>query len=272
MTTQTDRGAGSVTLIIPARYRSSRFPGKPLAALRGTCGTVKPLVQWAWDAAQAVAGVERRIVATDDARIADTVTRFGGEAILTSTHLRNGTERCAEAARLLGIDDGIVVNLQGDAPLTPPHAIAAMIAAMRTDPTIRVATPRVRCTRDMVDRLLDSNRAGVASGTTVVVDSAGNALYFSKRVLPYLSDRAPRPPVYLHLGAYAYRLAALERYLGAGPSPLEESEGLEQLRFLHAGVSIRTVEIPMPRTGLWEVNLPSDVAPVEAGLCANALA
>jgi 3-deoxy-manno-octulosonate cytidylyltransferase (CMP-KDO synthetase) len=257
-----------VTLVVPARFGSTRFPGKPLAMLRGAGGVAKPLVQWTWEAARRVPGVERLLVATDDDRIVRAVSAFGGDAMLTSRQCRNGTERCAEVAARLNLYRGIVVNLQGDSPLTPPSAIQAIVDSLQRDPRTLVATPRVRCTPAMVERLRAGDREGLPGGTTVVVDGAENALYFSKRVLPF-APQDGTAPTFFHIGAYAYRAEALRRYAAMPPSSLEESEGLEQLRFLHAGIALRTAEVPLPDAGLWELNHPSDVAAVEAGLQAE---
>lgn len=254
-----------VILVIPARYESARFPGKPLAAIPGADGNTKTLVQWTWEAAARVRGVDQILIATDDDRIAETVSRFGGHALLTSRRCRNGTERCAEAARLLGMNDGIVVNFQGDAPLTPPGAVEALIEHLRDEPGTAIVTPRVRCTPEMIERLAACDRAGIAGGTTVVIDEEQDALYFSKRLLPFLPAASPAP-VFLHIGAYAYRAATLARYAEAAPTILEEVEGLEQLRFLHHRIRVRTLEIPLPRAGLWEINHPSDITLVERGL------
>lgn len=255
----------SVTLIVPARFGSRRFPGKPLAALLGADGTVKPLVQRAWEAGRRVAGVDRLIVATDDARIVDTIRQCGGEAILTARACRNGAERCAEAIARIGAG-GIVVNLQGDAPLTPPAAIGALIETLAADPAVAVASAMVRCPTPLIERLVAAERRGVPSGTTVVTDRRGDALYFSRRVLPWFAGDPGAAPIFMHLGAYAYRADALARYAATAPSTTEQLEGLEQLRFLDAGVAIRMVEIDEPPGGLWEVNHPGDVALVEAAL------
>ncbi len=255
-----------VTLIVPARFRSSRFPGKPLAMLCGADGTAKPLIQWVWETAQRVNGVDRVLVATDNQEIADVVRECGGEVVMTSPECRNGTERCAEAIGKAGIRDGLIVNLQGDAPLTPPAAIEALIAAMTSDPGIAVATPMLRCPPAMVERLIAGERGGVPGATTVVADRHGDALYFSRRVLPWFAGDPGDAPVFMHCGAYAYRTAALARYAAAEPSTAELLEGLEQLRFLDFGIAIRMVTMAEPPGGLWEVNHPSDVALVEAGL------
>jgi len=266
------RARSPVTLIVPARFGSSRFPGKPLAMLRGARGAAKPLIRRVWETAGRVAAVDRVLVATDDRSIADAVQGFGGEVVMTSPDCRNGTERCAEAIAKAGISSGVVVNLQGDAPLTPPATIEALIATMTADPGIAVASPMLPCPAALVERLVAAERAGMPGGTTVVTDQRGNALYFSRRVLPWFAGNPGETPVFMHCGAYAYRPAALARYAATPPTAAEQLEGLEQLRFLHAGIAIRMVAMAEPPGGLWEVNHPQDIELVEAGLRVRGLA
>lgn len=260
-----------VCIIIPARYASTRYPGKPLVALRGAGGTPRSLIERSVLAARAAAGGAIPVhVATDDARIADEAARIGADVILTSETCRNGTERVAEAVARAGISAEIVVNLQGDAPLTPPHFVTALIEAMRADPACAMATPCLRCDAETVENLLADRRAGRVGATTVVRDRHGHALYFSKEVLPFTNGRgvvAGVVPVFHHVGVYAYRPAALAAYASWAPGPLEELEGLEQLRFLENGHPIRMVEVTAPAgTVFWELNNPSDVALIEGYL------
>lgn len=267
--TTTQSQASDVTIVIPARHGSTRFPGKPLAPLRGVTGIAKSLLQRSWEAASSIQLANNVVIATDDPRIADIAAGFGAEATLTSTACRNGTERCLEALVTAGLSGQIVVNFQGDAPLTPPLAVEALIEAMLEDPNIDAASPMIRCSPLQLDRLLADARAGQVGGTTVVCDAASDALYFSKRVIPYVPERSANPPVFLHMGLYAYRRPSLERYGTLEPSALELAEGLEQLRFLDAGIPIRMIEVADPPGGLWEVNNPADIVPVEAALAAR---
>lgn len=260
-----------IAVIIPARFESTRFPGKPLAPLRGADGTARSLIVRTWEAAQRAAGVSEVWVATDDPRIAEAADAAGARVILTPVTCRNGTERCWHAVAAAGIRADIIINLQGDAPLVPPEAIEALAEAMQADPRLAVTTPMIRCAPLVRARLQAEEQMGRVGATTVVFDARHNALYFSKRVLPYLPDGAAEAPVYLHLGLYGYRREALQAYAAAPPSPLEALEGLEQLRFLHAGIPIRLIEISEPDGGLWEVNNPTDVAVVEAALAARGL-
>jgi len=263
----------TAVIIVPARYASTRYPGKPLVPLKGARGASKPLIQRSWEAAVAVPEVARVLVATDDERIAAIAHGFGAEVAMTPETSRNGTERCAAALGSLGAAD-LIVNLQGDAPLTPPAFVSALIEAMRADPTIQVATPAVRATPEIHRRLLADQSEGRVGGTTVAIGANGDGLYFSKAVIPHVAPSAvgdPALPVFLHIGVYAYRRAALEAYAALSPSPLEMLEGLEQLRFVEHGRPVRVVEVAAPGYDIWELNNPQDVAPIEAALAARSL-
>ncbi|WP_114964879.1 3-deoxy-manno-octulosonate cytidylyltransferase [Alkalilacustris brevis] len=254
-------------ILIPARYGSTRYPGKPLAELRLPNGTRKPLIQLTWEAAQAVRGVDGVHVATDDERIARAAQDFGAQVIMTSDACANGTERCADALARAGLSADVVVNLQGDAPLTPPWFIEALIDTMARDPAVQVTTPVLRCDRETHAHFLEDRRAGRVGGTTAVFDRAGNALYFSKEVLPY-TDASVRAgdgevPVFHHVGVYAYRPTALAAYGGWAPGRLEQLEGLEQLRFLENGAPVRCVTVEARGRVFWELNNPEDVARIE---------
>jgi 3-deoxy-manno-octulosonate cytidylyltransferase (CMP-KDO synthetase) len=260
--------AGDFAILIPARYASQRFPGKPLAALRGADGEARSLIRRSWEAAAAIAGAERCWVATDDERIADAVSAFGGQVVMTPSSCRNGTERCAAALEVLGPVAPIIVNLQGDAPLTPDFVVADLVAALSADPDAAMATPAVRCSQSLHRHLITDQAAGRVGGTTVVFNSAGRALYFSKRVIPHMPDGHPdaHEHVHLHLGVYAYRPAALANYAATPPSTLEELEGLEQLRFLDAGQVIRVVPFAPIGWDCIELNNPEDIPAIEAVL------
>jgi len=255
-------------ILIPARFQSTRYPGKPLVELRGSGGTAKPLIQRSVEAGRRVAGVSGVFVVTDDDRIADVCGSFGVGVIMTSPQCRNGTERCAEALAQLH-DPDLVINFQGDALLTPPGFVEALIARMNEDSDALVATPAMRLRSDEVRALQAEEAGGRVGGTTVVTDAAGYALYFSKRLIPHLpagSLDAEMAPVRLHVGVYAYRPQALERYVATPVSELETLEGLEQLRFLVAGVPVAVVDVETPPFALRELNNPEDVAPIEDAL------
>ena len=255
-------------ILIPARYQSSRFPGKPLVDLRGASGSAKPLIQRSVEAARRVAGVSGVFVTTDDERIADACAGFGVGVIMTSPDCRNGTERCAEALAQLHNPE-LVINFQGDALLTPPGFVEALIARMANDRDALVATPAMRLRSEEVRMLQAEEAVGRVGGTTVVTDAQGYALYFSKRLIPHLPERAldaEMSPVRLHVGVYAYRPEALEHYSATPVSELELLEGLEQLRFLAAGVRVGVVDVATPSFALRELNNPEDVAPIEQAL------
>ena len=280
-------------IIIPARFASSRYPGKPLAMLRGAGGCARTLIERSWRAGvAAAAAVPADVgtcagvwVATDDAGIAGVVRGFGGTVVMTGEACRNGTERCAEAwttLRAEGVALDAVVNLQGDAPLTPDFVVAGLVAALAGEPLgeggagtvpAGMVTVGLRCSPTTYAHLSTDAAAGRVGGTTVVADRHGKALYFSKRLIPYVpADWVdPHAAVMLHLGLYAYSGAALEAYAAAGPCALEALEGLEQLRFLDAGLPVRVVAFDPVGWDCIELNNPGDVPAIEAVLAARGM-
>ena len=258
----------NTVILIPARYQSSRYPGKPLVELKGARGAAKPLIQRSVEAARRVKGVSGVFVVTDDERIAEACVPAKVGVIMTSPECRNGTERCAEAMAQLHEPD-LIINFQGDALLTPPGFVEALIARMDDDCDALVATPAMRLRSEEVRVLQAEEAAGRVGGTTVVTNDLGHALYFSKRLIPHLPGGAlsgETSPVRLHVGVYAYRPEALERYVATPVSELEVLEGLEQLRFLVAGIPVAVVDVQMPPFALRELNNPEDVAPIEKAL------
>jgi len=260
----------SVLVVIPARYASTRYPGKPLVPLKGASGQSRTLLERSWQAACAVTGVDRVVVATDDTRIADHATQIGAEVAMTSTTCRNGTERVAETLDVLGgAAPEIVVNLQGDAPLTPAWFVEELVAGLRAAPQADLATPVLRCDGKALAGFQEDRRAGRVGGTTAVFGSSGQALYFSKEVIPYTEATyapAEGTPVFHHIGLYAYRPSVLRDYPGWPVGPLETLEGLEQLRFLENGRRVLCVEVDGQGRQFWELNNPEDVARIEAML------
>lgn len=255
-------------LFIPARYASTRYPGKPLAELALPDGSRKTLIQMSWEAACQVRGVDAVYVATDDERIADAARGFGADVVMTDPACENGTARCADALARLGQEPDLIVNLQGDAPLTPPWFVEALIDAMRADPTIGMATPVLRCDRLTYDNFREDRLQGRVGGTTAVFDKDMRALYFSKEVLPFIDPgKLPDPiPVFHHVGVYAYRPEALRNYAATPICQLEVLEGLEQLRFLYNGTPVRCVEVDGRGRVFWELNNPADIPRIEAAL------
>ena len=257
----------SVLIVIPARYASTRYPGKPLVPLTGATGVEQSLIERSWRAALSVAGVDRVVVATDDDRIKAASEAFGAEVVMTSDTCANGTERCAEAHQALGGVHEMVVNLQGDAPLTPPWFIEDLVAGLRAAPSADIATPVLRCDGATLNGFLEDRQAGRVGGTTAVFGAGGRALYFSKELIPFTpgpyADR-DAPPVFHHVGVYAYRPGALADYPSLEAGPLETLEGLEQLRFLEHGRQILCVEVDARGRQFWELNNPSDVPKLES--------
>lgn len=260
-----------ILIVIPARYASTRYPGKPLVALSGATGQSQTLIERSWRAAMEVRGADRVVVATDDARIRKVAEGFGAEVVMTSRACRNGTERCAEAHEALGGGYDIIVNLQGDAPLTPAWFVEDLVAGLAEDPSSEVATPVLRCDGRALNGFLEDRRAGRVGGTTAVFGAGRKALYFSKEVIPFTGTSyadGDETPVFHHVGVYAYRPAALAAYPGWHPGPLETLEGLEQLRFLERERPVLCVEVQARGRQFWELNNPEDVPRIEAMLAA----
>ena len=220
-------------VVIPARYASSRFPGKPLADLGG-----KPMVVRVCERA-ATSGAATIHVATDDERIAQAVRAHGHQALMTRADHPSGTDRLAEAAAQLGLQaDEVVVNAQGDEPLLPPALIAQVAKALEAHGQASVATA--------CHAIHDAASLSSPNVVKVVTDASGYALYFSRSLIPY--PRVPGGAVYRHAGLYAYRAGFLAKYSALGESPLEKAEALEQLRVLWHGfriaVTVSETEIP----------------------------
>ena len=254
------KGEASDIIVIPARYSSSRFPGKPLAMIAG-----KSLIERVWRVASAVKPPVQVVIATDDSRIEEHARSFGAKVVQTSASCRNGSERVHEALRVMNSAPETVINLQGDTPLTPPWALEALLEAMRKNSEIQIATPAVRLTLADHEKAEEKLRKSV-SGTYVAISKEGKALYFSRYPIPYIrSDSAKNTslPFFKHLGIYAYRPAALARYISLPPSPLEELEQLEQLRALEHGIPIHVVEVSLRGRTLVSVDTPEDAREAE---------
>ncbi|MDI6812189.1 MAG: 3-deoxy-manno-octulosonate cytidylyltransferase [Deltaproteobacteria bacterium] len=237
-------------VIIPARYGSTRLPGKALAPISG-----KPLIHWVYERAGQVPGVDGLYVATDDERIKEVVEGFGGRAVMTRADHASGSDRLAEAAGLLGLDpEDIVINIQGDQAVFPPELINRLAAPLRNDPGVVMATP--------VRRLIDPEAARNPNVVKVVFDNHGRALYFSRSPLPYWRDGG-EAYFYKHIGIYAYRVAFLQTFVTLAPGRWEQAEKLEQLRALEHGFPIQVVETTEDTL---EVDTPEDVQRVETYL------
>lgn len=233
--------------VIPARHASVRFPGKPLAPIAG-----RPMIQHVVERVRLAKTVTRIVVATDDDRIRSAVEAFGGEAVMTRSDHRSGTDRVAEVAAHIPAD--IYINIQGDEPLISPETIDTIISAMREDPSVQIATPCIEIAE--ANDIMDPNIV------KVVLDFDGNALYFSRAPIPWIRDASAGLAVshWKHLGLYAFRHDALVEYPTLPPGQLEPIEQLEQLRWLENGFRIRVVETAHDAVS---VDVPADVERVE---------
>ena len=253
-------------IIIPARYGSTRYPGKPLAPLRTREGK-KSLIQLSWEAANKVSGISEIYVATDDKRIEEHAVAFGAKVIRTSSKCKNGTERCAEAVSNVRLEAEIIVNFQGDAPLTPSWFVEEIIASLKADKSTDMATPVLRLDRKSYNLFFEDRKSDRVGGTTVVFDKDMHALYFSKELIPFFEiskiDQDKPIPCYHHVGVYAYRKNILREYLSWPESKLEKLEGLEQLRFLSENKKVKCVEVSSRGNVFWELNNPEDVQRIE---------
>ena len=238
-----------VTVIIPARWASTRFPGKPLVKLRG-----KPLVQHVWERANRAKRVGRIIIATDDMRIAEAAFDFGAEVALTSPKHPTGTDRLAEVVQQLK-SASIILNVQGDEPDIAPSTIDRLVEALQDDPKLGMVTA--------ANPLADPADVQDPNVVKVVADLAGRALYFSRSVIPYDRDGRGRVRYLRHQGIYGYRRKVLLGFVKWKPTPLEQAEKLEQLRALEHGIAIGVIVV---RRGSVGVDVPADVAKAERAL------
>ena len=231
--------------VIPARYASTRLPGKPLLDI---CG--KPLIQHVWETVSRARGLDEVVVATDDARIAHAVQAFGGKVCMTSPDCRSGSDRVREVAASLAAD--VYVNVQGDEPLLEASAIERLRDVFPENVSVQVAT---LCSS------ISEEQARSPHQVKVIRDHAENALYFSRAPLPFVRESGESTEFLGHVGIYAYRADALRGFASLPFSPLEQAEKLEQLRFLQAGIAIRVLEVPPMGVG---VDTPEDLERVRA--------
>ena len=228
--------------VIPARYASSRFPGKPLAEIRG-----KSMVRRTWERTRRAELVTRPVIATDDERIYRAAEAFGAEVMMTAAHHPSGTDRCAEVAARLAEPYDLVVNVQGDEPFIRPEQIDLVLTALAENPDWNICTLRRALTA--TEAILDPNIV------KVVADSAGRALYFSREPIPHLRglpqhEWPARKLHFQHIGLYAYRSETLQELTRLSPAPLEIAESLEQLRWLQAGYPIGVATTTLPSIGI----------------------
>lgn len=233
-----------VYCIIPARYHSTRLPGKPLADIAG-----KPMIQRVYEQAIKADKVDRVIVATDHADIFSVVKSFGGEVVMTSPNHATGTDRLAEVAAQFPEAD-IIINIQGDEPEIDPEVIDQLVAPLVNSNELFMAT---------IITPMDENEMNQPGCVKVVIDQKGRALYFSRSLIPYLRAEARIVPVYKHIGVYGYQREFLLQFSKLASTPLEQMESLEQLRALEYGYQIQTILVAHSAIG---VDTPEDLAAV----------
>lgn len=234
-------------IIVPARYASTRFPGKLLADLEG-----KPVIQWVYEKALTVKGADDVWIATDNENIMQVVKDFGGKAVMTSTDHPSGTDRIWEAVSKIsdsGNSDELIINLQGDEPLIPAEVIDQLISMMHADNSLEMATIAVPAERHEIEQ--DPNRVKVVKGAF-----SDRALYFTRAGAPYLRQGGEDCGMLLHWGIYAYRKSTLEKIVSLPESSLEKCEKLEQLRPLEAGIDIHVLTTDKSTVG---IDTPEDL-------------
>ena len=252
-------------IIIPARYGSARFPGKPLALINGV-SMVRRTADIARQAADSLENCSYA-VATDDERIQDHSQSYSIPVIMTPSGVRTGSDRALAAVNSLSEPIDFVINLQGDAPLTPVQHITAIATALKTG--AKVATPYIKLSWEALDIMRSNKVITPFSGTTVAVGPNGKALWFSKTIIPAirkeldLREASALSPICRHVGLYGYRLTTLERFVGWPESRYELLEGLEQLRLIENGVPIDCVEVQPPTVATSGIDTPEDIKRVE---------
>ena len=261
-------------IVIPARYQSSRFPGKPLAMI-GSKTLLQRVFEIAQEASNNVSNVGV-VVATDDERIQAHAEALGATVVMTPIECKTGSDRALAACEHLETKPDIIVNLQGDAPLTPSHFVCAILSALINDPEADVATPLAQLSWQALDELRQTKMQRPFSGTTAVIDEKDNALWFSKQIIPALRQeeklrtQSDLSPVFRHVGLYGYRLKALQKFVCLPEGHYEALEGLEQLRFLEHGMRIKAVKVDYGSLpSMSGVDTPEDAKKAEKLLAAT---
>lgn len=246
--------SSNVTIVIPARFQSSRFPGKPLVEILGIS-----MLERVWRIATYSRASNNVIIATDDIRIEQHARKFGAQVIMTSKDCRNGTERVYEAVKDTAAQDDIILSLQGDAVLTPPWVIDHIIDSLQTEKSsaIGIATPAQALEGHILEAFLKQKNISPSSGTTVTFDLNHKALYFSKQVIPY--SHSQHKLLYRHIGLYAYRFHTLQHCQALAPTPLEKIEKLEQLRALENNIPIKIAVVDYKGRTHASIDTPQDV-------------
>ncbi len=260
------KNKSKILLVIPARYASSRLPGKPLCYLKGPKNIKKTLIERTWLLAQSLKIKCKIVIATDDIKIKNFVKGFGAEVIMTSKKCKNGTERVAEVVKKIDESFDIIVNLQGDALLTPHWFIEETIKKfMQLDS--EVVTPITKCDKMLLKNLRKNLKNGVTGGTTVVTNHLNQAMYFSKSLIPYINNfefkNFENLNIFFHVGLYCYSQNIILKYPKLKESFYEKTEGLEQLRFLFNDIKISCVKVKTNNYDIWELNNESDIPIIE---------
>ncbi len=247
-------------IVIPSRFESSRFPGKPLAEI---CG--KTMIQRVWELASKNINSAEVLIATDDERIESVVSAFGAKVVMTSPHCKNGTERVADALSKISESYDLVINLQGDSPLTQPRFIDSLITLMIQNPQAEMGTLAIKLSEAEARELFLKKKNGSTSGTLVVFDKDHNASYFSNSFIPFpRGEDFSSGNFYRHLGIYAFRQTALDKYISLKETRLEKVEKLEQLRALENGMGIKIAEVESGGRTYCSVDTPHDLKLVES--------
>ena len=237
--------------VIPSRYGSSRFEGKPLSLVAG-----KPMIQRVYEQAEKSKAISKTIVATDDKRIFDAVKAFGGKAVMTSDKCRSGTDRVAQTADILNLDpDDIIINIQGDQPIFNPETLEEMIAPFENDPGLLMTT--------LAFKIQDKREITDPKDVKVTFDKNKFAMYFSRAQIPFPRDKDTNAEFYKHLGFYAYKKKFLDKLVNLPTGTCEHIEKLEQLRVLEFGYKIKVV---ITQYDSPEIDLPEDIKRIEAKL------
>lgn len=258
-----------IVVVIPARYGSSRFPGKPLAKIAG-----KSMLERVYDIANEAIKDNKYaevIISTEDERIEEHAKAFGANVVITSAHCETGSDRALNACTQLSTLPDIVINFQGDAPLTPPRFLQSIINTLVNNQDIDVATPMVQMDWDNLNKLRARKKTSPFSGTTVITDNNENALWFSKNIIPAIRNeekikhKTALSPIFKHIGLYGYQFKALQKFVRLPVGHYEALEGLEQLRMLENGMKIKTVKVSYNDfPSMSGVDTPDDLALAEA--------
>lgn len=248
-----------VAIIIPARYNSKRFPGKPLAKIKNVT-----VIERVWKIAKKVKNADEVIIATDNTKIFEHCKKLDLNVVMTPESCKNGTERVASLVSSKNFPYHIIVNFQGDALLTPPWIIEKTINEILNKKTIEICTPAVLMDEKTYKKLIENKKLGIIGGTTVTFSKSYKALYFSKNIIPFLRYKyGDSIRLYKHIGLYVYRKDMLLKLVKLPQTPLEKCEGLEQLRALENDIPIHIVIVDYKGRTAWSIDNPEDISIIE---------